>query len=148
MIVSVGASLAAIYAAYVIYVKRGGEPARRFAEKFRALYRTVSRKYFVDEAYGRIFVGGVFAAGRAANWVDAHVIDGLVDGSAGLARRISRLAIFFDEGVVDGAVNGVGRVHLAISTLLRRLQTGYIYNYALAVVLGIALVITLVIAVL
>jgi NADH:ubiquinone oxidoreductase subunit 5 (subunit L)/multisubunit Na+/H+ antiporter MnhA subunit len=49
--------------------------------------------------------------------------------------------------VVDGAVNGVGRVHLAASSFLRRVQTGYVYNYALAVVLGVVLVITLVIAV-
>ena len=147
MIVSVGAALAAIYAARTIYVKRRGEPARRFAEKFKALYRVVSRKYYVDEAYGKVFVGGVFAAGRAADWVDRHIIDGLVDGAAGLARRVSRLAIFFDEGVVDGAVNGVGRIHLAASSLLRRLQTGYLYNYALAVVLGVVLVITLVVAV-
>ncbi|MBE0712208.1 MAG: NADH-quinone oxidoreductase subunit L, partial [Candidatus Aminicenantes bacterium] len=147
MIVSAGASLAAIYAAYVIYVNRRGEPARRFADKFRTLYRTVSRKYYVDEAIRKVVVGGVFALGRAADWIDRHIIDGLVDGAAGLARRVSRLAIFFDEGVVDGAVNGVGRVHLAASALLRRLQTGYIYNYALAVVLGVALVITLVVAV-
>jgi len=147
MIVSAGASLAAIYAAYRIYVSRRGEPARRFAEKFRTLYRTVSRKYYVDEVYGKVLVGGVFALGRAADWVDRHIIDGLVDGAAGLARRVSRLAIFFDEGVVDGAVNGVGRIHLAASSLLRRLQTGYIYNYALAVVLGVVLVVTLVIAV-
>jgi len=148
MIVSVGASLAAIYAAYLIYVSRRGEPARRFAEKFRTLYRTVFRKYYIDEVYSKVFVGGVFAAGRAADWVDRHVIDGLVEGAAWLARRVSRLAIFFDEGVVDGAVNGVGQVHLAASSLLRRLQTGYVYNYALAVVLGVALVITLAIAVL
>jgi len=148
MIVSVGAALAAIYAARTIYVKRRGEPARRFAERFKALYRIVSRKYYVDEAYGKVFVGGVFAAGRAADWVDRHIIDGLVDGAAGLARRVSRLAIFFDEGVVDGAVNGVGRIHLAASSFLRRLQTGYLYNYALAVVLGVVLVITLIVAVL
>jgi NADH-quinone oxidoreductase subunit L len=147
MIVSVGAALAAIYAARTIYVKRRGEPARRFAERFKALYRIVSRKYYVDEATSKVFVGGVFAAGRAADWVDRHIIDGLVDGAAGLARRVSRLAIFFDEGVVDGAVNGVGRIHLAASSLLRRLQTGYIYNYALAVVLGVVLVITLIVAV-
>ena len=147
MIVSVGAALAAIYAARTIYVKRRGEPARRFAERFKALYRIVSRKYYVDEATSKLFVGGVFAAGRAADWVDRHIIDGLVDGAAGLARRVSRLAIFFDEGVVDGAVNGVGRIHLAASSLLSRLQTGYIYNYALAVVLGVVLVITLIVAV-
>ena len=61
---------------------------------------------------------------------------------------MSRLAIRFDGGVVDGAVNGVGRVHLAASALLRRLQTGFVYNYALAVVLGVALVITLIVVVL
>jgi NADH-quinone oxidoreductase subunit L len=147
MVVSAGASLAAIFAAWTIYVKRRGEPARRFTEKFRRLYRTVSRKYYVDEAYGKVLVGGVFALGRAADWVDRRIIDGLVDGAAGLARCVSRLAIFFDEGVVDGAVNGVGRVHLAASSLLRRLQTGYVYNYALAVVLGVVIVITLVVAV-
>jgi len=144
---SVGAALAAIVAAYVIYVKRRGEPARRFAERWQTLYRTVSRKYYVDEFYGKVFVGGALAAGRIADWVDRRVIDGLVDGTARLARRVSRLAIFFDEGAVDGAVNGVGRAHLAVSSALRRLQTGRIYNYALAVVLGVALVITIAVAV-
>jgi NADH-quinone oxidoreductase subunit L len=138
----------AIFTAWSIYVKRKGEPARRFTERFRALHRTVARKYYVDEAYDRIFVGGVFALGRVADWIDRRVIDGLVDGAAALARGVSRLSILFDEGVVDGAVNGVGRVHLAASSLLRRLQTGFVYNYALAVVLGVALVITLVIVVL
>ncbi len=147
MAVSVGAAVAAILAAYAVYVRRKGVPARRFAEKFKTLYRVVSRKYYVDELYGKVFVGGVFAAGRIADWIDRRVIDGLVDGTAAVARRVSRLAILFDEGAVDGAVNGVGRVHLAASSFLRRLQTGHIYNYALAVVLGAALVITFVIAV-
>ncbi len=147
MAASVGVALAAIYAAYVIYVKGRGEPARRFAERFRALYRTVSRKYYVDELYGKVFVGGVLAAGRIADWFDRRVIDALVDGTARLARGVSRLAIVFDERAVDGAVNGVGRAHLAASSVLRRLQTGRIYNYALAVVLGVALVITIAVAV-
>ena len=147
MAASVGVALAAIYAAYAIYVKRRGEPARRFAERFRALYRTVSRKYYVDEFYGKVFVGGVFAAGRIADWIDRRVIDALVDGTARLARGVSRLAIVFDERAVDGAVNGVGKAHLAASSVLRRLQTGRIYNYALAVVLGVALVITIAVAV-
>ena len=147
MVLSAGAAIAAILAAYTVYVSRRGEPARRFAAKFKTLFRIVSRKYYVDEAYQKTFVGGVFSAGRAADWIDRRIIDGLVDGTARLARGVSRLAIFFDEGAVDGAVNAVGRVHLAASSFLRRLQTGHLYNYALAVVLGAALVITLVIAV-
>ena len=148
MALSVGAALAAIYAAHAVYVKGRGEPARRFAEKFRGLHRIVERKYFVDELYGRVFVGGVFALGRIADWLDRRVIDGLVDGSARLARGVSRLAIVVDEGAVDGAVNGIGRAHLSVSSVLRRLQTGRIYNYALAVVLGVVLVIMLAVAVL
>jgi NADH-quinone oxidoreductase subunit L len=148
MAVSVAVAAAAIFAAWSIYVKRQGEPARRFAAKFKGLYRTVSRKYYVDEAYDRVFVRGIFAAGRAADWFDRRVIDGLVDGAARLARGISGAAIRFDGAVVDGAVNGVGRVHLAASSLLRRLQTGFVYNYALAVVVGVALVITLIVVVL
>jgi len=148
MALSVAAALAGIAAAYAVYVKAKGEPARRWAERFRGLYRIVAGKYFVDEFYGRVFVGGVFALGRIADWFDRRVVDGLVDGTASLVRRVSRLAIAVDEGAVDGAVNGVGRAHLAASAVLRRLQTGRIYNYALAVVLGVVLVITIAAAVL
>jgi NADH-quinone oxidoreductase subunit L len=147
MALSVAAALAAIGAAYVIYVKREGEPARRFAGRFRRLYGTVAAKYYVDEIYGRVFVGGILALGRLADWLDRRVVDGLVDGAAGSARGVSRLAISFDETAVDGAVNGTGRAHLAVSSVLRRLQTGRIYNYALAVVVGVALVITIAVAV-
>jgi NADH-quinone oxidoreductase subunit L len=148
MVLSVAVALAGIAAAHAVYVKGRGEPARRFAEKFRGLYRIVAGKYFIDELYGRVFVGGVFALGRIADWFDRRVVDGLVDGTASLVRRVSRLAIAFDEGAVDGAVEGVGRAHLAASAVLRRLQTGRIYNYALAVVLGVVLVITIAVAVL
>jgi multicomponent Na+:H+ antiporter subunit D len=64
-----------------------------------------------------------------------------------LARYGSRLAIRFDEDVVDGSVNGIGRAHLAVSAFLRRAQTGRISNYALAVVLGVILAITILVAV-
>src|SRR5512135_557500 len=93
MIVSAAVALAGIWAAYAIYVKRQGRPAQAFTARFKTLYRVVSRKYYVDEFYGRIFVGGVFLAGRVADWFDRRIIDGLVDGVAGWTRRISRLAI-------------------------------------------------------
>jgi NADH-quinone oxidoreductase subunit L len=147
MALAAGVALAAIAAAYVIYVRRAGDPARRLAARFRRLYRLVSARYFVDEFYGRVFVGVVFALGRLADWLDRRVVDGLVDGSASLARSVSRLAIAFDETAVDGVVKGTGRANLAASHILRRLQTGRIYNYALAVVVGVVLVITIAVTV-
>ena len=148
MALSVAVALAGIFAARAVYVTRRGEPARRAAERFKGLYRLVSRKYFVDEFYGRFFVGGVLTLGRIAHWLDRRIVDGLVDGTARLVRRVSGLAIAVDEGAVDGAVNGIGRAHLAASGVLRRLQTGRISHYALAVVLGVVLVITIAVAVL
>ncbi len=147
MALAAGIAVAGIAAARAVYVKRKGEPARRFAARFPALYGLVSRKYGVDEAYGKIFVGGVLALGRIADWIDRRIVDGAVDGVARAVRGISRGAIAFDEGVVDGAVDGVGKAHLAVSSGLRRLQTGRIYNYALAVVLGVVLVITIAVTV-
>jgi len=148
MMLSAGVALAAVGAAYIVYVKRGGEPARRLAEKLKGIYGVVVNKYFVDDFYNGLFVGGVLALGRAAAWFDEHVLDGLVNGVASLARRLSRLSIGFDSRVVDGAVNGVGRVHLLVSSGLRRLQTGYLYNYALAVVLGLVILIALAVTIL
>jgi NADH-quinone oxidoreductase subunit L len=146
MLVSAGIGLAGIWAAYVVYVKKDGLPARRFADRFRALYRLVSHKYFVDEIYNGAVVGGVLALGRLAAWIDAHVIDGLVDGAAWVVRRLSSVSVAFDEAVVDGAVNGIGAANRFLSRKLARVQTGYVYNYALSIVIGLVLLVGLVVA--
>jgi NADH-quinone oxidoreductase subunit L len=146
MLLSAGIGIAGIWAAYVVYVRKDGLPARRFADRFRALYRLVSHKYFVDEIYNGAVVRGVLALGRLAAWLDARVIDGLVDGAAWLVRRLSSASVTFDEGVVDGAVNGIGTVHRFLSRKLARVQTGYVYNYALSIVIGLILLVGLVVA--
>jgi NADH-quinone oxidoreductase subunit L len=148
MAVSTAVALAGIGLAYFIYVRRDGAPARRLADRMPGLYRLAAGKYFVDEAYERIFVGGALALGRASAWFDAHVIDGAVNGAAALTRGVSRAAIRFDGGVIDGAVNGVGSALGLLSRALRRLQTGYVYNYALAVVFGLVVILSLVITIL
>jgi NADH:ubiquinone oxidoreductase subunit 5 (subunit L)/multisubunit Na+/H+ antiporter MnhA subunit len=42
----------------------------------------------------------------------------------------------FDRGVIDGAVNGVGRLVNAAAGWLRRAQSGYLRTYALGVAIG------------
>jgi NADH-quinone oxidoreductase subunit L len=143
MVLSAGVGIAGIYGAYFIYLKKKGEPARRLAERFRTVYRVVSHKYYVDEVYNRAVVGGAMMAGRVSAWIDAHILDGIVDGAAALTRKVSSLSIKFDGGIVDGAVNGIGTVHRLLSSGLRKVQSGYIYNYALAIVLGIVILISL-----
>jgi len=43
----------------------------------------------------------------------------------------------FDRTVVDGAVNGIGTVTTGAGTMLRRVQTGRVQNYALGIALGL-----------
>jgi NADH-quinone oxidoreductase subunit L len=45
---------------------------------------------------------------------------------------------WFDRTVIDGAVNGIGVVTVESSTLLRRMQSGYLRRYALALAFGSA----------
>jgi NADH-quinone oxidoreductase subunit L len=147
MALSAGIGIAGIWGAYVVYVRKAGLPARRLAERFQSIYRLLSRKYYVDEFYAKAVVGGTLALGRLSAWFDTHIIEGIVDGAARLARGSSTLSIRFDTDVIDGAVNGIGRAHRLFSRGLGRLQTGYVYNYALAIVIGLVALMALILAV-
>ncbi len=53
---------------------------------------------------------------------------------------------WFDAHVVDGAVNGVAKVVESGSGQVRKLQTGYVRNYALGLTVGVVVVVALVIS--
>jgi NADH-quinone oxidoreductase subunit L len=55
----------------------------------------------------------------------------------GAVRPLSRAADKFDQGVVDGVVNGVSSVSLFSGNRVRRVQTGVVSNYAALLTLGL-----------
>ena len=148
MVVSAGVALAAIGAAYAIYVKRRGEPARalRGADSRRSTGRSRESTTSTNSTAGSSSAASSRSAGSRTGSTGASSTGWSTAPPAWRAASRAWPSLF-DEGVVDGAVNGIGRVHLDASSVLRRLQTGRIYNYALAVVLGVALVITIAVAV-
>ncbi len=79
---------------------------------FGGFYRTMARKFYVDEIYQAVIVSPFMALGKQGlTWLDRNVIDGLVNGS----------------GTV---VSNVGEV-------FRRLQSGLVSNYLLVVTCGV-----------
>jgi NADH-quinone oxidoreductase subunit L len=50
---------------------------------------------------------------------------------------LTRTLVYFDNKVVDGAVNGTGSLVGLIGANLRRWQTGFARSYALSMVLGL-----------
>ncbi|MDR7483197.1 MAG: NADH-quinone oxidoreductase subunit L [Armatimonadota bacterium] len=101
------------------------------------LYVLVSRKYFVDELYGWVFVRTTLWAAGALRVFDTYIVDTAVNliglGIVGLAR----LYRIIDLHVVDGLVNLLGYVVGTVGTLLRVVQTGRAQNYLLAIALGV-----------
>ncbi|HET7126855.1 MAG TPA: NADH-quinone oxidoreductase subunit L, partial [Lysobacter sp.] len=61
-----------------------------------------------------------------------------IGGFAGLGVRLGRISRGADEKIVDGAiVNGSARMVGLFAGLLRKTQTGYLYHYAFAMILGL-----------
>ncbi|HYP59618.1 MAG TPA: NADH-quinone oxidoreductase subunit L, partial [Thermomicrobiales bacterium] len=58
---------------------------------------------------------------------------------------LKRFAMFswrvIDVGIIDGTVNGTARLVTGLSGRLRTLQTGLVANYALAIALGMVVII-------
>jgi len=121
-----------MYLAWSWYVKGEGRTPARLAAAWPGVYRAVSNKYFVDEAYDKVFVRGVALGGGRAFWeVDATVVDLIPNGASAVTKALSWIASIFDQYVVDGLVNGVANTLQALFRLFRRAQTGRVQNYAL-----------------
>ena len=104
-------------AAWLLYIREPQWPDRIRAHA-NVLYEILVRKYGFDEFYQKVFAGGARKLG-------------------GLLWRIG------DVKIIDGlAVNGTARLIGWISALVRHVQSGYVYHYAFAMILGLFLLMT------
>jgi NADH-quinone oxidoreductase subunit L len=117
---------------------RGLAADQAFAARVPAVQRTLANKYYVDEIYDATVVRGFWATCRGLFRFDAGFIDGfLVNGARNVTVELLSLSSsLFDKYVVDGIVNGVGKVLGLGGRLFRRVQTGYVSNYALVLAAG------------
>lgn len=81
------------------------------------LLRILENKYYVD-------------------WFNEQVI---ARGARALGRGLWR---YGDRGLIDGLVNGSARMVGWIAAVSRKVQTGYIYHYAFAMIIGVMVLVT------
>jgi NADH-quinone oxidoreductase subunit L len=105
--------LGGLAVAYYMYLVDRTAP-KRLADAFPALYRFLLNKWYFDELYDFLFVRPAFAIGRLF-WKggDGFIIDGF--GPDGISARV-----------------------LDVTRSAVRLQSGYVYQYAFAMLLGVA----------
>lgn len=56
--------------------------ADAWAARLNGLYKFLLNKWYFDELYGAVVVGGTLALTRALRWFDTYVVDGFVNGVA------------------------------------------------------------------
>jgi NADH-quinone oxidoreductase subunit L len=110
-------------------------------ESYASVHALVFEKYRVDELYQATVVRGFQAAASAMSWIDANIVDGIVNLTGTISRGVAWIGGAIDTYFVDGAVNGVADLVLAGGRRMRRVQTGRINNYVLAVVVGVILLV-------
>jgi len=112
-------AVAGVVCAYVFYMVKPAIPAA-FDRFFTSIgvRKLLEEKYYMDHLYINVFTAGARALGTVLWKVgDTLLIDGLV-------------------------VNGAAKVVGFFSAIIRRIQTGYIYHYAFAMIIGLLLMLT------
>jgi NADH-quinone oxidoreductase subunit L len=110
-------AMAGLGLAWLLYLRYPQVP-EQLRERFNILYTILLRKYGFDEFNDKVFAGGARGFGRLLWRVgDVRLIDGL-------------------------AVNGTARVIGWVAATVRHVQSGYVYHYAFAMILGLFLLIT------
>jgi NADH-quinone oxidoreductase subunit L len=111
------AMIVGFIAAYIMYIRRPEMPARLAAAN-PGLYKFLLNKWYFDELYNTIFVKPALYIGRAV-WRG------------------------FDDQLIDSTLTeGVGRRVQNVTSWVVKLQSGYLYHYAFAMLIGIAALLT------
>jgi NADH-quinone oxidoreductase subunit L len=115
-------AIAGILIARFLYAtERGARLHAGLGRRFAGPIGLARNKFYVDELYGAVFV----APGK---------------------RLASFCADVMDQRIVDGLVNGSARFVATLSEGLRRVQTGYVRNYAATFLIGVVVVFSVLLA--
>jgi NADH-quinone oxidoreductase subunit L len=107
-------------------------------KSLKPLHGLLYNKYYVDEIYDFLFVNGLGkGGGRVLGAFDRNVVDGAVNGAGWLTRFSSRVSMWWDTWIVDGAVRLGSFTVKLLSYPVCILQTGRVQAYALFVVVGV-----------
>ena len=98
--------------AWFFYMKRPDIPAK-IQTKFSLINRVLENKYYFDSFNEKVFAAGSRFIGN-------------------------KLWLIGDVKIIDGAiVNGTANLVVKLSGIVRKLQTGLIYHYAFAMIIGV-----------
>ena len=136
-------AIIAIILSWFLYGRKGGlkvgqpDPLKRLG----IIFRGMENKWWIDELYWAVIINPYIALSRffaeQVDWIFWHdwIHDKVI---AGIYSWLTKIFAFqIDMGIIDGIANGLASVTQNSAGSLRRLQTGFVRNYALAVFVGV-----------
>lgn len=113
IVVSLAVASLGIFIAWQFYMSKKWNVAA-LAARFSGLYELLLNKWYVDELYDAAFVRPTLA--------------------------FARFLWGFDGFIIDGIANGLGYLTRGAGQVIRKVQTGAVGNYALAMCLGLLVI--------
>ncbi len=136
------AALLGIFLGWTIWGRDRDTQAERDRFQIPALYPLLRRKYYVDDLSDGITAATMGPVARAVNWVNDHVIDGIVNGAGFLVKGLGNFVYgVLDQRGVDGVVHGLSAAADGSGSAIRRWQSGRVQQYAASFVGGALLLI-------
>ena len=110
-------AFAGIFCAWWVYIRQP-QLADQLKQRFHALHKILFKKYGIDELYQILFATGTRKIGSFCDsFGDRLLIDSII-------------------------VNGSAKVINWFSVAVRKIQTGYLYHYAFAMIIGLLFLLT------
>ena len=142
-IISTALAILAIFLAWLLYGRKplNESQADPLKKILGPIFTGMNRKWYVDEIYEYLFINRYIDLAKflsiKVDWDFWH--DWFHDRVIGAAYRQGAriLAGPIDLGIIDGISIGLAKFFQAAANRSRKLQTGYVRNYALAVFAGV-----------
>jgi NADH-quinone oxidoreductase subunit L len=139
MIISIICAITGIALAWFMYLKNTTLPDK-IAKTFAPLYKFSLNKWYFDEFYEFAFVGTFMLFARMCAWFDTNIVDGAVNGVGKITVVFSKIGGWFDKYIVDGLVNLTAGITQMIGLGFRSVQTGKIQTYLAWTLAGVVIV--------
>ncbi len=129
--------LSGIFLGWLLYAVVKPETRAKWIAAGKPIYTLVRNKYYVDEFYDLVAIRSTQLISRAISWFDGAVVDGMVNlvGVVGIA--VANASAWFDANVVDTLVTMWADIARWFASSFRRLSTGYVQQYMLTFVVVI-----------
>ncbi len=142
MFLSLFVAVLGIITAFVFYQWKKVD-VEKLTASIKPLYNFSLNKWYFDELYHKTFVAGLLGISKIIYWFDSTIVDGIVNGSAEVTRRVAFFTGGFDKYVVDGLVNLMAYISGFIGLILRRVQTGKVQTYIVLVIFSLIILLFL-----